>query len=361
MGYVSIEQKRKNAIRRLLWIVCGILFVAVIALGIKIMSDKGIIDFGKNENSGGSVLNSGANSTEYATEEPSATPEPYDYINEEGTTAYERFNAPEGYTKVECEEGSFGEYLRNYNLKEYGEKALYYNDKRGSGEELVYSDETSTVGVFQQQDTLTHWQQCADSIMMLYAEYLWENARYDEIVFDFYSGFRCAYSKWAEGNRVDVSGKGAWVNKAGQNGVTADDYSYETFLKYLDIIYQYANTWSLANQYGGVSYDDLMPGDFIVADIDQLKEAAAEVSDAHAESISYGHAMVVVDVAVNAEGHKVFMLAEGNTPATEVAVVENPDKSMSVWFEIDENGRFAKSTSGILWRVEWFHSFKNFG
>ncbi len=354
MSYVSIEEKRKRIKQNLLWGACVLLLVVVIALAFKIIVDKGIFSSGGKGDNGG---NPSSSSTEKPTEPPTPSPTPYDYINEEGTDIAERFNAPEGYEKVESEKGSFGEYLKNYPLKGYGEQAYLYDDKAFPGEELVYSEETSTVGVFKQQDTLTRWQQCADTAIMLYAEYLWDQQRYDEIIFNFASGFECAYSKWAEGYRVDLSGKGAWVNKAGKNGVIAGDYTYQTFLKYLDLIYQYANTDSLATQFNSVSFADLMPGDIVVATRIQLREAAKEIDADMAASIDYGHAMIVVDVAVNAQGEKVFMLAEGNTPATEAAVLENPDASMGVWFKLDSDGRFVKSSSGIRWKSSWFYTF----
>ena len=95
----------------------------------------------------------------------------------------------------------------------------------------------------------------------------------------------------------------------------------------------------------------------MVATYTDLKNAARQVSEELAESINYGHAIIIVDVAVNAAGEKVFMLAEGNTPATEAAVIENPDTSMGVWFKFDEMGTFVKGSSGIKWSSGWIYSF----
>jgi hypothetical protein len=233
-------------------------------------------------------------------------------------------------------------------LKDYGEKAFLW-----SGGNLSESGTTSTEGVFLQQDKLTKNQQCADTCIMLYAEYLWDNQRYDEIIFDFANGFRCDYLTWVSGKRVEVNGnKVKWID-----GGTKDDYSYENFFTYLKWVYVYANTDSLVTQFKSRSYDDIQVGDIFVATSRQLSAAAAEVSKELADSIEYGHAIIVVDIAVNEAGEKVFMLAEGNTPSTECAVVSNPDKDMSVWFKMGADGKFEKSSSGIKWSDEWIYTF----
>jgi hypothetical protein len=42
--------------------------------------------------------------------------------------------------------------------------------------------------------------QCADAVMRLRAEYLWNEERYDKIHFNFTNGFRVDYTKWIEGS-----------------------------------------------------------------------------------------------------------------------------------------------------------------
>ena len=52
----------------------------------------------------------------------------------------------------------------------------------------------------------------------------------------------------------------------------------------------------------------------------------------------YGHAVIVVDVAVNNDGKKAFLLAEGNTPAREIHVMRNfSNPFCSPWFILDED------------------------
>ena len=52
----------------------------------------------------------------------------------------------------------------------------------------------------------------------------------------------------------------------------------------------------------------------------------------------YGHAVMVVDVAINNNGKKAFLLAEGNTPAREIHVMRNFENPFrSPWFMLDED------------------------
>jgi hypothetical protein len=52
----------------------------------------------------------------------------------------------------------------------------------------------------------------------------------------------------------------------------------------------------------------------------------------------YGHAVMVVDVAVSKNGKKAFLLAEGNTPAREIHVMRNfANPFRSPWFILDED------------------------
>ena len=52
----------------------------------------------------------------------------------------------------------------------------------------------------------------------------------------------------------------------------------------------------------------------------------------------YGHAVMVVDVAINTNGKKAYLLAEGNTPAREIHVMRNfANPFRSPWFMLDED------------------------
>ena len=80
-----------------------------------------------------SVLLTSCKPTKENVERPKAADSPIkeraSYINKEGETIEERYLTLEGYNRVEVEENSFGQFLRNQKLKPYGEKALYYDGR----------------------------------------------------------------------------------------------------------------------------------------------------------------------------------------------------------------------------------------
>lgn len=251
-----------------------------------------------------------------ATEEPAPTPYP---VNKEGNTIKERFPVPQGYERVPVEPGSFAEFLRNHPLKNYGVPAYTY--------EGIINEEASIQGVFNQDITPRDLQQCADAIMRLWAEYLYEREEYGRISFNFLSGFECDYVSWASGKRVKIDGNEvSWVETD-----AGEDYSYETFRKYLDMVHAYANTTSLQMQMTPVQVNQLSIGDVFIMTAQQM-------------SNDYGHAAIIVDMAVHKEtGEKIFLVAEGNMPATETYIVLNDDEMMGAWHKLNNNFEFVKN------------------
>ncbi|MDP3387021.1 MAG: DUF4846 domain-containing protein, partial [Eubacteriales bacterium] len=113
-------------------------------------------------------------------------------LNKEGMTVAERYLTPLGYTRTDEASDSFGAFLRHQRLKPFGEKAMYYNGRQKPSEGIYDSVFDVDIG-----DRDLH--QCADAIMLLRAEYLYSQNRYDEIAFNFVSGFTAEYSKWMDG------------------------------------------------------------------------------------------------------------------------------------------------------------------
>ena len=243
--------------------------------------------------------------------EPTATPAPTEIpLNPAGMTIRERFIPPDGYTRVETEPGSYGEYLQNFELKPYGESAYKYDGE--------INDASNTIAVFNQN--VTRWQQCADSVMRLHAEYLYEKGLYDQIYYDFTTGFRCDFTNWSQGKRVKVTGSNCtWVDKADPST------SHDTLDAYLDFVYQYANTESLQKQLTEVAPDDVQIGDTFVITSYQMD---AEL----------GHAVFVADMAQNEAGDKLYLIFEGTTPATQINLAKSNDTTYGYWLPLKEDG-----------------------
>ena len=223
--------------------------------------------------------------------------------NKEGMTIEERYPTPKDYTRVEVSENSFEEFLRKQKLKPYGEKVLYYNGREKNSKGIYDSVFDVDIG-----DRDLH--QCADAIMLLRGEYLYSQRLYDEISFNFVSGFKAEYSKWMEGYRIKVDGNDVSYYKARE-----PSNAYESFRKYMDMVMAYASTLSLEKELQKVDIDDMKIGDVFI------------------EGGSPGHAIILVDMAVNHEGEKIFLLAQSYMPAQQTQILINPiDKGISPWY-----------------------------
>ena len=208
---------------------------------------------------------------------------------------------PAGFSRVEAK--GYGEYLRSLPLKPEGSKVMLYNGRPKPWQDMEIG--TSDL------------QQCADAVMRLRAEYLWNNKRYADIHFNFTNGFRADYSKWAEGYRISVTG-----NKVSWYKATGADYGYRTFRKYLNVVFSYAGTASLAKELSKVTLADAQIGDvFIVG--------------GHP-----GHAMTIVDMAADSRGRRAILVAQSYMPAQDIHIVTNlDDRRNSPWYIFDGSVR----------------------
>lgn len=155
-------------------------------------------------------------------------------------------------------------------------------------------------------------QQCADALMRLRAEFLFARQHYDEIGFHFVSGQYYAWKDYCKGRRPVAKGNTVVFT----HGASAD-YTHESLRSYLDLVYTYASTISLAKELKPAS--DFAIGTIVI----------------HAGSP--GHCFIIIDEARNKEGEKVFKLAEGYTPAQSIYVLRNPEEAdTSPWYRLSK-------------------------
>lgn len=240
-------------------------------------------------------------------------------------TIENRIVPPDGYIRKKCDGNSFAAYLRQLPLFPEGSKVKLYNGQEKQNQSAAYSVINMEIGNLDLQ-------QCADAVIHLRAEYLWVQKRYGEIKFNFTSGFPVEYTKWAEGKRIKVSGnKAEWYAAGGR------DYSYKTFRKYLDMVFMYAGTASLAKELQTVPYTSLQPGDVFI------------------KGGSPGHAVIVMDIAIHpTTKKKVFLLAQSYMPAQQIHILVNPsDRNLSPWYELTD------ADDGNLYTPEWTFAKKD--
>ena len=170
----------------------------------------------------------------------------FSYILPEGNTLESRFAVPEGYIRTEYPEGSFGSFVRNYPMKPDGSPVLLWT-KEPKGNQRDHA----AVFDMMVEDELDV-QQCADSVMRIYAEHFRATGQYDRIRFHFVSGFLCDYNSYIQGNRVQVSGDDVvWVQSQ-----PAED-SDSVFNEYMKIVCAYASTLSMEGESVSADLQDL--------------------------------------------------------------------------------------------------------
>lgn len=211
--------------------------------------------------------------------------------------------APGGFERMPVEAGSFAAWLRTLALKK--DKTVYlYNGEPKRNQAAQFAIIDISVG---NKDL----QQCADAVMRMRAEYLYSRQRFAEI--DFTDNNQTHY-------RVS--------NKTTRN----------EFDQYLERVFCHCGTQSLSRQLALVKhFNSIKPGDVLI------------------QGGSPGHAMLVMDMAVNKQGKKVYLLSQSYMPAQDIQIVINPmDSGFSPWYEVSsrliETPEWVFKTSHLM---EW--------
>ena len=182
---------------------------------------------------------------------------------------------PEGFRRIETD--GFGLFLRQVKLKKDRTVFLY------TGRPKINQDAQFAVIDISTGDQ--DLQQCADAVMRLKAEYLFRENRYEDIRFR------------------DNSGK-AYTFQA--------PYTRSHFSAYLHQVFGACGSASLSRELHPVDdMQDIKPGDVLI------------------RGGFPGHAVIVMDVAINAEKEKIYLLAQGYMPAQDMHVLLNPNDALS--------------------------------
>lgn len=208
---------------------------------------------------------------------------------------------PEGFVREKYDTTSFKHFLELLPLKSSSNEVLLYNGTPKYNQSAQFAVIKMDVG---NQDL----QQCADAVIRLRGEYLYKQKKYSEMHFCFLSDGKPRYYK-------------EYCNS---------DYSYKKYRKWMNYIFSYANTGSLIRELVKVK------------SINELEIGDVFIQSGH----PYGHAIIVVDLAKNKNGEKVFLLAQSYMPAQEIHILKNPnDNKLSPWY----NTNFGESLITPEW------------
>jgi len=221
-----------------------------------------------------------------------------------------RIAPPPGFVRKPTAAGSFGAWLRQLPLLPGQPPVLLHNGspKGYQGAHVAVVDMDAS-----------RLQQCADAVIRLRAEYLWAAGRAKEVAFRYTSGDLARWDRYRVGFRARVEGNRVRWARSGRA-----DGSYRSYRRYLESVFMYAGTASLARELPKLSEPtELRAGDVIV------------------QGGSPGHAVVVLDEALEpASGRRVVLLAQSYMPAQQTHVLRNPgDPKLSPWYALDSFGQ----------------------
>ncbi|MCO4771473.1 MAG: hypothetical protein KDA24_15680 [Deltaproteobacteria bacterium] len=171
-------------------------------------------------------------------------------------------------------------------------------------------------------------QQCADSAIRLLSEYAWATGRADELAWDFTSGDRTRWADWLAGERFVI---GRTVER---RVGAARSNTRSTFRRWLDLVFTYAGTRSIAREGEAVG------------------DKPVEAGDVYVSAGSPGHAVIVVDVATHSDGRRAALLAQGYMPAQELHILRARRDAISptldgIWFVLPT------TADGVLDTPSW--------
>ena len=202
---------------------------------------------------------------------------------------------PPGYRRIETGPQSFGSWLRKIRLNSDNTVYLYDGTKKYN-QDAQYAVLNIPVG---KKDL----QQCADAVMRLRAEYLVNSGRRSEICF---------------------------IDNAGKKYLYSAEPGSVAFERFLERVYSYCGTSSLSRQLKPVAdFKQIQPGDILI------------------KGGFPGHAVIIMDVAENKSGEKIYMIAQSYMPAQSIHILKNPlRKDISPWY-------LADLASSLIITPEW--------
>lgn len=201
---------------------------------------------------------------------------------------------PCGYERQVSTGDGYQAFIRNLPLAPETERVAYYENPEMADAVEPYCHRVVDMPL------LSVSEQCADACIHIRAEYLFQNRRYRDLHFED-----------TQHNVMRYPWMGGRLREAYNN--------------YLRHVYDWANTESLRNE---MARRD-SPADVEAGDV--------WCYDAHSrDSVRYGHAMTVADVAIDSvTGEKIVMLVQGSTPACSIHVLRNTvEPEISPWFRI---------------------------
>jgi hypothetical protein len=207
---------------------------------------------------------------------------------------------PEGFSRTGADSGSFTAWLGRVQLKK--DRTVYlFNGIKKSNQSAQFAVLNLSVGS-------KNLQQCADAVMRLRAEYFYQHKKFEQIVF---------------------------TDNEGRSYVFHPPYSKENFQRYLDKVFGMCGTASLAKQLKKIGTGEIQPGSVLI------------------RGGFPGHAVIVLDMAVNNKGKRIYLLAQSYMPAQDIHILQNPmNETLSPWYEVNDD-KYIETPEYTFTTEEW--------
>lgn len=237
-----------------------------------------------------------------------------------------RVPAPASFTRLPAPKTGYAYWLRHLPLLPERTPVRSYR-----GGLILASDSPHLAAVVDLDVGQRDRQQCADTIMRLRGEYHFWRGQPDKTIFFWAGGKRFGFAQWRQGIRPVKEGR-RWVFSARAR----PGAGYGSFRGYLGFMFSWTGT---LHQMGEprVQPRDVQAGDFLI------------------QGGSPGHAVVILDLARNADGKLRALIGQGFMPAQDLHVLRAADGSP--WFALDPQ---AAGVTTPLWRPFGWKDLRRF-
>ncbi len=191
------------------------------------------------------------------------------------------------YTRVAVDKGGFAQWLRNLPLEKKGSPVLDFR-----GNVFKSGEDTIVAAVVRWNISGRRLEQCMDIVIRMYSEYLWQKEEVKNLGFPLPGGTWLYWDSWKAGFRPYFEGLNVNLRQT-----TRPDSSYSSFKVYLYTIFSESHTQQFYNSYKHVERGKIHVGDYIV------------------RKGTKGHAVMIVDLAINTKGDLIALIGNGDTPA----------------------------------------------
>ncbi|MDR3350383.1 MAG: DUF4846 domain-containing protein [Prevotellaceae bacterium] len=230
-------------------------------------------------------------------------------VHPEGKTVVARFGVPSGYQRTDSLPASFAFFLQHLPLLPPKTPVKFYD-----GAPNVSCRPAAVIDMEIGDKNL---QQNIQTMIRLWAEYLFEQQRFSDIFFHINNGQVIPYEQWTQGMKLVINRKTYWTK------TPSNPKQYQTFRRYLNFIFTNSDFHTLLQDVQLSAGVHITPGDILTFD------NGADT-----------YVVMVLDAAVHREtGDMLVLLVSGGNPAQSVQVLQNTDEDSAtgVWFPL-KNG-----------------------